>query len=82
VPYDRADIAQRDRWTCSLCGQRILRNAKVPHPRALTMDHVVPISEGGDDAPWNVKAAHFRCNSVKGNRPIEAGEQLMLALAG
>jgi 5-methylcytosine-specific restriction endonuclease McrA len=54
------------------------RKVKVPHPRAPTIDHVVPLSQGGADAPWNVKTAHFMCNSEKGDRTMPDGEQLML----
>jgi len=49
----------------------------VPHAKAPTVDHVVPVSEGGDDTRANVQLAHFRCNSVKGPR----GSQ-QLALVG
>jgi 5-methylcytosine-specific restriction endonuclease McrA len=30
-----------------------------------TVDHIVPISRGGDDAPKNLRAAHQTCNSAK-----------------
>jgi len=49
----------------------------VPHPKAPTVDHIVPVSEGGDDTRANVQLAHFVCNSVKGAR----GSQ-QLALIG
>lgn len=49
----------------------------VPHPKAPTIDHVVPVSEGGDDTRTNVQLACFRCNSAKGAR----GSQ-QLALIG
>lgn len=78
VKYDPLTIAERDRWRCSLCGKKIDMVARHPHPLALTMDHVVPVSEGGDDAPHNVRACHSRCNSSKGNRVHGNGEQLML----
>jgi 5-methylcytosine-specific restriction endonuclease McrA len=50
---------------------------RVPHPKAPTIDHIVPVSEGGDDTRANVQLACFRCNSVKGPR----GSQ-QLALIG
>ena len=60
---------QRDRWTCQLCGKRVVRSAVVPHPRAPVIDHIVPLAAGaevgGVDAPWNVQCAHFLCNSYK-----------------
>lgn len=76
--YDPLEIAARDGWRCSLCGKAISKTKPHPHPKALTMDHVIPISCGGDDAPHNVRACHSLCNSIKGNRVHGGGEQLML----
>jgi len=78
VKYNHLDIAERDRWRCSLCGKRIDAKARHPEPLALTMDHIIPVSQGGDDAPYNVRACHSVCNSRKGNRVHGDGEQLML----
>ncbi|MDI9885916.1 HNH endonuclease signature motif containing protein [Streptomyces sp. HNM0645] len=76
-PYTLAEIAERDKGRCGLCGGRVAMKQKVPHPKAPTIDHVVPVSEGGDDTRANVQLAHFVCNSVKGPR----GSQ-QLALIG
>lgn len=64
--YRPLDIYERDRWTCGLCGKRIHRNQRAPHPLAPTIDHVIPMSLGGNDTKANVQAAHFLCNSIKG----------------
>lgn len=79
LPVNRAAIMERGRWRCHLCGKAIDRSVKVPHPRAGVLDHVLPLALGGDDAPHNLAAAHFLCNSLKGDRP--AGEQLRLRLS-
>jgi len=76
--YDRREIFERDGWRCQLCGGRLHRKRVVPHPKAPTIDHILPLSAGGDDAPWNVQAAHFECNSRKAAGVAGAGEQLML----
>ncbi|MFC8277198.1 HNH endonuclease [Streptomyces sp. NPDC057271] len=76
-PYTLAEIAERDGRRCKLCGGRVAMTQKVPHPKAPTIDHVVPVSEGGDDTRANVQLAHFVCNSAKGAR----GSQ-QLALIG
>lgn len=76
-PYTTAEIAERDRFRCGLCGKRVPMGVKVPDPLAPTIDHVLPLVEGGDDTRANVQLAHFRCNSVKGPR----GSQ-QLALIG
>lgn len=49
-------VIERDHGICHLCGQ----------PGADTADHVIPRSVGGSDALSNLKAAHRRCNLVKG----------------
>lgn len=62
VPYRSGDIFERDGYRCHLCGRMTRRDAVVPHPKAPTIDHLVPISAGGADAPLNVATAHFECN--------------------
>lgn len=73
--YRDADIFERDGWTCQLCGKRLGTNS-VPDPTAPTIDHVIPLSAGGLDDRANVQAAHFLCNSLKGNKVC--GSQLRL----
>lgn len=73
--YEDRAIFDRDGWRCQLCGGR-LGGQPVPHPKAPTIDHIVPIARGGADTPANVQAAHFLCNSRKGDRP--ANDQLRL----
>lgn len=74
--YTLAEIAARDRFTCGICRKRVAMTKIVPHPKAPTIDHLIPISEGGDDVKANVRLAHFLCNSVRGNRG--GNEQLLL----
>lgn len=70
-PYTLAEIAERDGECCGLCGTPVPMGVRVPDPLAPTIDHVVPISRGGNDTRANVQLAHFRCNSVKGAREID-----------
>lgn len=57
--YDSLDIANRDGWKCHICGKKV-------HRRQLSMDHLVPLSRGGDDTPQNVALAHRTCNNRRG----------------
>jgi hypothetical protein len=75
-PYTLAEVAKRDHYHCGLCRKRVAMSRLVPHPKAPTIDHVIPLDAGGDDVKANVQLAHFICNSVKGNRG--GGEQLRL----
>lgn len=65
VTYKRIDIFERDGWRCHLCGRRVRRDVSTHHPLAPTIDHLVPLSRGGPDAPYNVACAHRRCNTLK-----------------
>jgi 5-methylcytosine-specific restriction endonuclease McrA len=65
---DPSRVFERDGFTCGLCGKRLAMGRSVPHPKAPTVDHIVPLANGGDHSYANVQAAHFICNSVKGNR--------------
>lgn len=66
--YTLAKIAGRDGYRCGLCGSSVDMTIKNPHPWAPTIDHIVPISLGGDDTRGNVWLAHRVCNLRKGNR--------------
>lgn len=63
---------------CALCGQRVERDTNPSNPRGATVDHIVPLSRGGEHAPWNVQLAHRSCNSAKGARSF--GSQMRLAV--
>lgn len=74
--YSRHQIFERDGWRCHICVQPLLPAEAVPHPLAPTIDHLVPLAEGGEDCAANVRAAHFLCNSTRGERG--GNEQLLL----
>lgn len=76
-PFAPAEVFDRDDWRCQLCGVRCLKAATYPHPRYPTLDHIVPLSKGGDHTRANVQCACLRCNTAKGNRTIKP-EQLRL----
>ncbi|PAJ70929.1 MULTISPECIES: HNH endonuclease [Corynebacterium] len=46
--------------TCHLCGRE----------GATTADHVIPRSHGGPDTLDNLRPAHSRCNSARGNMSL------------
>jgi hypothetical protein len=72
----RQYVYDRDRWRCQLCRRAIPRDVVVPHLMAATVDHVVPQSQGGSHDAANLRAAHFICNSRRGDRG--GAEQLAL----
>jgi hypothetical protein len=73
-----AEILERDRWMCGICRKRIGKTFQYPHTRSASIDHVVPLSQGGDDTAANKRAAHLSCNVQRSNR----GGNEQLALVG
>jgi 5-methylcytosine-specific restriction endonuclease McrA len=71
LPCSRRGVFARDRETCQYCGIQ-------PGRSQLTMDHVVPRSQGGATTWENVVTACRECNHRKGGRtPEQASMDLM-----
>jgi 5-methylcytosine-specific restriction endonuclease McrA len=71
--YTRQHIFDRDGYDCYICNTPVDLNA--PHVQGQPgwetyphVEHVVPLSLGGDDTLQNVKIAHAKCNIDKGTR--------------
>lgn len=73
---DRERVFVRDGYRCHLCGVKTSPSAVVPDLRAPTLDHIVPLSLGGEHSMVNVACACFGCNSRKSN--VGFGDQLAL----
>lgn len=72
-----AAIAKRDRYRCGICGDKVDMTLKHPDPGFASLDHVVPLAQGGADLdPANLRLAHLRCNLSR--RDVGGGEQLRL----
>jgi 5-methylcytosine-specific restriction endonuclease McrA len=63
--FDRLQVFERDHWTCYRCGRPTDRDASPFDPRSPTVDHVVPLSKGGEHALANARTACLGCNSSK-----------------
>ena len=72
----RYDIFVRDDWRCHICNRKVSKVQQVPHPRAATLDHLIPLAKGGTHEPANVATACFECNYLKCDGA--ANDQLML----
>ena len=65
--FNLKNIAMRDGHTCQYTGRRLQRHE-------MSLDHVLPLSRGGEDAPENVVLSDKEVNNRKGNKtPEEAG---------
>lgn len=63
-------LARRDGWICQLCAGPVNREAFSNHNLDATIDHIVPVSQGGTHTWDNVQLAHFICNSRRGTSPL------------
>ncbi len=70
IRFNRFNVYARDRNTCQYCGSRLGRPD-------LTLDHVVPRSQGGHSSWENIVCCCQPCNRRKGGRtPRQAGMKL------
>jgi 5-methylcytosine-specific restriction endonuclease McrA len=71
VPFSRKNILVRDSFVCQYCGREF-------PPGDLTIDHIIPKVQGGDNLWTNVVASCRSCNVRKGGlTPRQAGMQLV-----
>ncbi len=59
--FTRFNVFLRDQWECQYCGN-------IFKTHALTFDHVIPRSRGGQTTWENIVAACNDCNVKKGNK--------------
>lgn len=76
-PYTKQDVIDKWGTNCHLCGVAINWETH-SHPKGGPgweaggqLDHVVPISRGGEDKLANVKPIHSLCNMRKGSKLME-----------
>lgn len=77
-PVYRKKVYARDQWRCQLCHRKVSKARTYPDPLSPSLDHIVPLADGGEHSMANVQLAHLRCNVLKGARSHPAGEQLRL----
>lgn len=66
----RQMYAHRDDWTCHLCKGVVNETPQKDERFNLSLDHLDPRSDGGDDYPSNVRLAHLSCNKSRKNAPL------------
>lgn len=77
-PFMLSEIFDRDQGVCALCGSRVSSKLKWPNVGSASVDHIIPIDQGGDNTRANVQLAHLGCNMGKRERTVPNGEQLRL----
>jgi len=60
----RFEVFKRDGYTCQYCGKK-------PPETTLEIDHIIPVSKGGDGRVSNLITACYDCNRGKSDRALE-----------
>lgn len=71
-PEVRRRYAERNEWVCQISGEPIEAGSARYRgdTKSLSLDHIVPKSEGGTDYPSNIRATTQSANRARGNRDI------------
>lgn len=79
VPHEPVSyryLHERDGGKCPFCHKRINLDLLYPDPLSPSVDHIIPLSRGGDDTRANKQLTHLVCNYRKHTKAL--GEQLRL----
>ncbi len=63
VAENREKVFERDSFKCHYCQKQLTRFTA-------TLDHILPVSRGGNNSLGNLVTACLHCNSRRGNRPV------------
>lgn len=67
----RFEVFKRDSFTCQYCG-------KSAPDTVLEVDHIIPVSKGGDNDISNLITSCFECNRGKSNKKLTDNQSLKL----
>jgi hypothetical protein len=65
---DWRQVAERDGWTCGICGEPVDPDAPTRAPQSPSVDHIIALANGGEHSWKNVQLAHLGCNASKRDR--------------
>ena len=63
IRENRQKVFERDKFLCHHCGKLLTRFSA-------TLDHLQPVSEGGDNSYGNLVTSCLPCNSQRGAQPL------------
>lgn len=63
IPENRLRVFERDGYLCYRCRKHLTRFSA-------TLDHIQPVSKGGDNSYTNLVTSCLHCNSRRGNSPV------------
>ena len=76
--FSPLDVFLRDKYRCQICGVKTRPDYKNPyHPKYPNLDHIIPLSKGGEHSMKNTQCLCFQCNTTKQNKE-NFGDQLRM----
>ena len=66
----KARVYLQSNGKCGICAEHIDSTRTYPDQLSLSIDHIIPRSQGGTHKLDNLQAAHLVCNSKRGARPL------------
>jgi len=68
---DPIKVFDRDGWRCQLCGKKTPKAKRGTYSRnAPELDHIMPLSLGGEHSYRNTQCLCRSCNGSKSNTPM------------
>jgi 5-methylcytosine-specific restriction endonuclease McrA len=65
--FNPIDVLKRDHWTCQLCGVKTPKRLRGTFKdNAPELDHIIPLSMGGEHSMRNTQCLCRKCNGEKG----------------
>ena len=76
--FDPFEVFDRDGWRCHLCGVKTPKKLRGTYAdNAPELDHIVPLSQGGEHSKRNTACSCRKCNIEKADKPL--GQMLLIA---
>lgn len=63
ISENRLKVFERDGYKCHYCSKQLTRFSA-------TLDHIQPVSKGGDNSIGNLVTSCLHCNAERGNKPV------------
>lgn len=68
---DPIAVFERDGWRCQMCRTKTRRDLRgLKTPQSPELDHIIPLSRGGEHTYRNTQCLCYPCNSAKGCRIV------------
>lgn len=73
----RIALYERDEYMCHICGELTEPDAPTGSAWFPSLDHIVPVSQGGSDDPDNLATCHMYCNAVRATQTVDQARELL-----